>query len=388
MYELSLFAHVIQTLGIFFICLLFGGLLWVSPRRYLSYWAKSWYVLFVGMLCLQIYFRLHGYSRWLQFVYFVGGYSFAFYLWAGFLSFPNKRLPSWIDKRLVFLIISIWSIFLMYVDESFRVRFTVHAFVFAVALIPAAVAAYRIKLLPEQQWTRYFAMISLVILCILFMGNALHLFTEENIGTAANAMYIAYQSVFDVLVELLLAFGLIVITAANAQSRLKRSHHLLQKERDRMALLAHKDPLTDCFNRHALNRLIPRLNRDSGLLIMIDINNLKIINDSYGHQEGDQAIKKVAATLKQFLRADDYLFRVGGDEFLLVSFGLKKDSGEERMQTVQALLSNDAQNHHPIKVGVSWGMEEFTDEHKFEQVMSLADAQLYSHKQTNRGIYQ
>jgi diguanylate cyclase (GGDEF)-like protein len=385
-FDLSLFAHVIQTLGILLICFLFGGLFWISPRRYFSYWVKAWYALFVAMLCLQIHFRFHPHLNWLQYVYFVGGYCFAFYLWAGLVSFPNKRLPFWINSRIVFAILALWSLVLMFIDQSFANRFTLHAFVFALSLIPATIAVSRLRLSPDQNWARYFALVSLITLSVLFMANALNLLTEKWIGPEAYAIYIAYQSVFDVLVEMLLAFGLIVIAAVNAQSRLKRSHHLLQKERDKMALLAHKDPLTDCFNRHALNKMTSRFNRDSGLLVMIDINNLKQINDNYGHQEGDQAIRKVALTLKDFLRSDDYLFRLGGDEFLLASFGLTKSSGQERMQAIQTLLLNDEDNNTPIKVSVSWGMEEFGRELKFEQVMSSADKELYSHKVANRAV--
>lgn len=377
--DLSLFAHVIQTAGIFLICILFAGLYRLSPRRYFSYWVKAWWFLLLAMVSLQLQFRFPNFS-WTQIFYFWGEYCFALYLFLGALSYPDKKLADGLRSSFLLFLFLLPALIIFYLYISFSERFFCHAFVFSVLLVPSIIQIASLELAPRQSWTRLVPIFSLLILSLIFMGNAMNLFTPEWMGKEVNTIYIAYQSVFDVMIEFLLAFGLILLAAVNVQTRLKRLHFLLQMEKEKMALLAHKDPLTDCFNRHALNEFLLHFNRREGLLIMIDVNDLKKINDQLGHQAGDQAIQLVAKTIREFLRQDDYLFRFGGDEFLLISYGMSVDAGEKRMQEIQLRLQADGEQLGIGMVTTSWGIALFEKGMEFEMVMRRADHVLYEHK--------
>ena len=96
-----------------------------------------------------------------------------------------------------------------------------------------------------------------------------------------------------------------------ANQELRRAH-------DKLELLAQMDPLTEALNRHAFHSLLTRNESgseadSSGCVAVIDIDNLKPINDTQGHQVGDKAIRAVATAVRSMIRADDMLFRWGGD---------------------------------------------------------------------------
>ncbi|GAG89008.1 unnamed protein product, partial [marine sediment metagenome] len=88
--------------------------------------------------------------------------------------------------------------------------------------------------------------------------------------------------------------------------------------------LAHYDPLTGTYNRgYGLELLqrqvkLAKRNKTSFLLAYTDLDNLKKINDEFGHKEGDRAIVQVAKLFRSILREVDIIIRMGGDEFLLI----------------------------------------------------------------------
>ena len=84
------------------------------------------------------------------------------------------------------------------------------------------------------------------------------------------------------------------------------------------------DPLTNCYNRRALSSFIEsdiafaQRNKTELSVVMIDLDNFKIVNDIYGHLAGDEVLRSVSALLREGMRKSDYLARYGGEEFMLV----------------------------------------------------------------------
>ena len=103
-FDLSLFAHVVQTAGILLLCVLFTGLYRLSPRRYFSFWVKGWWFLLVAMLALQLCFRFYAEWEWGLIIYYWGEYCFTFYMFLGALSYPDKKIPDWIKPYQIWLI--------------------------------------------------------------------------------------------------------------------------------------------------------------------------------------------------------------------------------------------------------------------------------------------
>ncbi len=102
------------------------------------------------------------------------------------------------------------------------------------------------------------------------------------------------------------------------------------------------DPLTLTYNRRALNlsfaKFSSRAKRGEKMqlsLFLFDIDHFKKINDTHGHKIGDEVLKEITATVKKILRKDDNLYRVGGEEFIILFFKLPKTKEKEIIERIQ-----------------------------------------------------
>ena len=376
--SLSILGQLIQTFGVISTALLFNLLFRVLPRAYFRWWVRAWLALSLALVALQIAFRWPELA-WLTYGYFFGEYLFAIFLWLGFVNFPRGKYPYWSRLRWLLPKAILWSAVLQVYGNDFSAQFRVHAITFSFSLIPAWIALLNMKLPIRYPWVKLLALFSLSLLILTFFANGLLLFSAEFLGETLANNYSAYQSIFDLIIEVMLAFSLLTIAAVNMKATLERANQLLQTERDNMALLAHQDSLTTCFNRHALSELKKRLRQRHGVVMMIDIDNLKPINDMHGHNVGDQAICCIARTLKESMRAHDYLFRYGGDEFVLVCFDLPPAEAEKRMQSIREQL-NVLSEQDKLTYSVSWGIATFTSEHNFDSAILTADKAMYDRK--------
>ena len=151
--------------------------------------------------------------------------------------------------------------------------------------------------------------------------------------------------------------------------------------------IAHQDPLTELWNRrYADERLaeeMSRAKRESGYrfsMVLVDVDNLKRINDDAGHASGDQALKWVARFLKQGLRGHDLCCRWGGDEFLLVLPGSGEQEACDLVERIRRRW-RDAAAASDKAVAVSMGTASFPNQGPdVESLLVVADAAMYVDK--------
>ena len=148
----------------------------------------------------------------------------------------------------------------------------------------------------------------------------------------------------------------------------------LIEEREYLAESIKIDPLTGLYNR----RILPKI-REIGAVIICDIDNFKGINDTYGHDVGDQVIKIVGHTLLDNIRIGDVACRLGGDEFLIIFTTNLHDVIDQRMKKIAHDLE---QNIHLAKhtITLSVGIAFNEDNEKIEPLMEKADSALYESK--------
>jgi len=151
----------------------------------------------------------------------------------------------------------------------------------------------------------------------------------------------------------------------------------------RLEGLARYDPLTEALNRHSFYSLIEkpgaRADDRTGCVAVVDVNDLKTINDSMGHAAGDIAIRQVASNIRSIVRADDLVFRWGGDEFLVVVFGLREPTVRERFSLLDSLF--DASGiRETIPLSVSYGIAPFADLGSISTAIDAADREMYQRK--------
>ena len=181
----------------------------------------------------------------------------------------------------------------------------------------------------------------------------------------------------------------------NVNEQLRLQLDEIQKLQAILREQAIQDPLTGLYNRRymeeALSRESARATREGYPLsiVMLDMDNLKTLNDSYGHAIGDDAIKMLGKTIKSNIRAEDIACRYGGDEFLVI---LHNTSAETAKQRVDSWLKNIkkqpfAHEGQEFKTAFSAGIAAFPHHGKeVESVIRFADHALYKAKTKGRNL--
>jgi diguanylate cyclase (GGDEF)-like protein len=153
--------------------------------------------------------------------------------------------------------------------------------------------------------------------------------------------------------------------------------------------LAETDPLTGVANRrggekHIANE-ISRAKREKRPLscILIDLDRFKLVNDTFGHQAGDQLLRDISNLLRRTVRAYDILVRWGGEEFLLVLPGVDRDVARVLAERVR--IAVEALDTHGIgPVTLSAGVANFENDYDFSSTLKTADRRLYQAKASGR----
>jgi diguanylate cyclase (GGDEF)-like protein len=177
------------------------------------------------------------------------------------------------------------------------------------------------------------------------------------------------------------------------EKKMRTKTRELQDINEELKCLALNDELTGLYNRRGFftlaqhqMKLAQREQKDI-LVIFADIDDMKKINDSFGHQEGDGAIKSMAAILKDTFRTSDIVARIGGDEFAILSLLTSWDNAEtlrDRLQ-IKVRLFNE-KKLLPCTLAVSMGMALYPCDYRctVEEMLQNADEMMYASKRNKR----
>ena len=130
-----------------------------------------------------------------------------------------------------------------------------------------------------------------------------------------------------------------------------------QLSHDRLAYEAEHDRLTGLFNRSVFDRIRESFPPDQLAMILIDVDELKPLNDAYGQEVGDQILKRVAQLLTESFRSEDYVCRIGGDEFAVIMVHMTsalKGMVRQKIEDVSQALQNT--EGMPARVTLSVGV--------------------------------
>lgn len=153
-----------------------------------------------------------------------------------------------------------------------------------------------------------------------------------------------------------------------------------------------RDTLTGIYNRFFLDKFILNKKKASGqknkennlLIIMIDLNNFKEINDTYGHLIGDSLLKEAAHQLSKKFRKDDLIVRYGGDEFIVV-INLKKYNATIDVEQITINKLNEISLSLPYSCTLSYGVSHGNKEN-FYTALDLADQRMYANKRQQESL--
>lgn len=185
-----------------------------------------------------------------------------------------------------------------------------------------------------------------------------------------------------------------VVGAHELQMLAETYNRVFEENQENEKLLRHEaehDAMTGVYNKGSFTRLMEVYEKSQSpyALILIDVDNFKHFNDTYGHEIGDQVLIKVASTLKRYFRSTDYPCRIGGDEFSLIMVEMDsslKNTLVEKLLFIEKALKNtdDGLPQITLSIGVA-----FSDrENPKGTIFQDADAAMYEVKKRGRDGYQ
>ena len=135
-----------------------------------------------------------------------------------------------------------------------------------------------------------------------------------------------------------------------------------------------KDPLTGLLNRQAYKADVCMNPEEITALVSIDMNGLKLLNDSFGHMAGDEALVTLALCFNKALRDRQFAYRIGGDEFAIIC---RKTSKEELFELIKRIEDNVAETEYNCSIGYSYSED---GKKTIEDMLNESDVMMYAEK--------
>ncbi|HEY8909217.1 MAG TPA: PocR ligand-binding domain-containing protein [Desulfosporosinus sp.] len=155
-----------------------------------------------------------------------------------------------------------------------------------------------------------------------------------------------------------------------------------KKKEDEHLYLSYHDVLTGLYNRRFYEEEIKRLDTERNLpisIIMGDVNGLKLINDAFGHNAGDELLQKAAFAIRSACRTEDIVARWGGDEFVILLPRTDTEEADEIVRRIKEQYSNVYVNAISISISFGWDTKRTPDE-DILKVLKSAEDYMYKHK--------
>lgn len=365
-------------------------------RAWFTTWTLAWAALAVALVCVTWSYFGPLPADWrpwavpaLQFVYLAGKMLFIGFLFTGYRHFI--RAPRGEDQRLRLIV-------------PFAVGYAGLAYLWGSGVTPTiiwqgvpAVAIFlwlgiTLARLPDRRRS-----IGSVLSSFVFVLMAL-LWAVYILGFAPQlrpwletpgetVMFIARNNAFfDMATHILLAFGMVLILVEEAKREVDAAHMWLDRAHRRLKDQSLRDPLTGCFNRRAfLGQVGLECIGQGGVVAVLDLDNLKQVNDTHGHAAGDMLLRHFAHLLRAELRSADSLYRWGGDEFLLVLPGARAAQIVPRLtQRLSEAPPCDFSDGERAAAAASIGTADFANEQDFDAALQAADQDMYKQKRVRK----
>jgi diguanylate cyclase (GGDEF)-like protein len=170
-------------------------------------------------------------------------------------------------------------------------------------------------------------------------------------------------------------FGWVLVALQDVTERKKAEEYL--------RFLGTHDVMTGLYNRAYFEEAIQKLESkcdDPISFIVVDLNELKITNDTFGHNTGDKLIRRAAEVLKASIDEEYTVARIGGDEFIIIMPGADAEAANTIIQRVQSLIAVNNKYYHKPLLSLSLGAATSVPGLSLEKIISLADDAMYRNK--------
>lgn len=221
------------------------------------------------------------------------------------------------------------------------------------AAIPVSAVVWSTR--PQDYW----AAVTIAIIFIAFETAALPFLniSEWRVGVLIVGASIVVSGLVVLHPVVALAFGPIVLTIINSADRARGLKLELEQKLGAVEQSVLQDPLTGLLNRRGLDHVAEQLNGQEVTLALIDVDRFKMVNDTHGHQVGDQVLAQVSTHLRERFGDDFELARLGGDEFVAIAAGAIEidESYALPVRTVTRLHGHARTIECGLSIGVAHG---------------------------------
>ncbi|MDE6025605.1 MAG: GGDEF domain-containing protein [Lachnospiraceae bacterium] len=231
----------------------------------------------------------------------------------------------------------------------------------------------------------------IMVLSPLFSGDDLYglLFSEVDYKNFGNIASISFQ------ISAAIKSLLLLEEQHEIQTKMAVNLNQIKENNQRLSVISQSDELTGLYNRrgfleHAQSAISNKRNHGKrALIIYADMDNLKMVNDKYGHDEGDFALKEIASILKDVFRRSDIVARLGGDEFTalaLINIQDYQNIMHRRINEITLRHNKACGKPYPIEMSV--GIYEFVCSPDIDiyDLLASADELLYAEKKRRKGL--
>lgn len=380
----------IQCVGILLVALLSLSMRSSIASVSLRNWTCAWVSLSLALLSLFAGFQFVSYHSLFYSAYFFGEYAFGLFFIAG-CRFHAGGVEA--SQRYYLLLVPAAGIALAlpYGSRDFNDLFLIQAAIMAVVFALSFIALRPAARNQKGSLGLKITSVALILLSVDYLHDVPVFGARKGLwGITMPAGYLQYTSIIDLVLEVLLGFGTVMVLLEGVRREVEVVNRQLTVARDKLELMARLDPLTEALNRHAFHSLLNHGETEeaklAGCVAVIDIDNLKPINDTHGHSAGDRAIRAAARAARSLIRADDMLFRWGGDEFLILMFGLQEEEASRRMKTLNRILEENGGHWASlaIPIRVSTGVAGFAGLAELPDAIEHADRAMYRSRQRDR----
>jgi len=227
-----------------------------------------------------------------------------------------------------------------------------------------------------------------IVATIAFLSMRLYSYFQEPLYRIANTRFLNYIYMTNACITI----SLILLCLTVFTSTITYSESTLKARNSRLSSLAITDPLTGFYNRRFmvdhLRQAIYRAEQ-TGIpfsLLLCDIDDFKIINDTYGHNCGDQVILNMSSIMHRIVRDSDYICRWGGEEILILLPGCPASNAAKLAEKIRQEISEHPVSYHgnTVPFSMTFGIQSYEACNDYLELLKKADSKLYQGKQNGK----
>ncbi len=279
----------------------------------------------------------------------------------------------------------IGMLFIIYLHNNTNIHYTKFLFIYYFITLISYIIS--IIFLNKEDKNKLDIKLTILAIKVFFIGSLLSLLAFHTKGIPSINHMFKLWLIYDHILSIS-SFIMLILFFIGFYHTI-RNMFLLKFENEKLHYVAYHDALTMLQNKRSFNKHMTKLNEDNNkyyALIVIDINNLKITNDTLGHNVGDKIIIGLATTLLKIPEHIGSPYRIGGDEFTIIVYN--SEHIDEIINQINDNLHLYNENNKDIQISISIGTSSKVNNPNIDsfELLSLADRDMYEQKQRIKSL--